>query len=97
MGLRVPVLISAAAIVVGTLAIPLLALLFRAGIVLAPRALLAAGLVAAAYLVFRRRSRQQRDEATGPAARVISTGGTLIAMPDYPHELPWWDEEDGAA
>jgi hypothetical protein len=97
MGLRTPLLITVTALVGGVLLIPVLAALFHAGVLLAPQALLAAAVVGAVWLVFRRSDARRRDtDAAAPAAKMIRAEGQLLTMPDYPHELPWWDEETGS-
>lgn len=89
------------AIVAGVLLIPALSLLFVLILRIAPLALLVAAIVGGVYLLTRRDGDGADGGADDPdaddrrGARPISTGEGFVKVPDYPQELPWWDELDG--
>jgi hypothetical protein len=86
-----------AAVVAGVFLIPTLTLVFVILVRTVPLLLLVVGIVLAAYLIFRRPRRDDEDAEVPPPDRTpprdISTERGVVRIPDYPSDLPWWDEQ----
>lgn len=95
--LRWLILGGIAAVIAGVFLIPTLTLVFVILVRTVPLLLLVAGIVITAYLIFRRPRRDDGSANAPPSDRTpprdISTERGVMRIPDYPSELPWWDEQ----